>query len=1489
LNKPPSTGRPDLLGIPYRFEPLHLLGHGGGGAVWAARDRATGREVAIKLLHRGGGPAEADALIRETIALSGLEGLGLPRLLRLGRTRDGRPFLIRELIAGEGLDSVSVEQPARVPPLLCQVADALTVVHRAGLLHGDVKPANVIVRHGGGVSLVDLGLATALRQGSGLTAGLTPHFAAPEVRAGGELTPQGEVYALGVILADHIDDFPELFSVSVTDAMRQVAERATHPASERRFPSTDEFAQALRLALAGDAPLAEDPPAPWPVLGLEVTAHALEKAIAELAPGGTLYVVGPPGGGTSTLLRRIAFSAALGGAHVGYIDEVPDQEGFEDEANRAAGGSGLLIVDRPEPITAEMLAIIAGSGARLVTVRTSPVQAEPGDAGASRSEAALGASFELPPLSLPVVRQLLSGALPGLPPNLVPLVAERTGARPSALRRFVEAARTVPLAGEADVDAILAGTAPSDGDPLALLESSLARGHFSVAARALAKVTLETAHAHWLAARYELAAGTALQALELTDRGLEKVDAADRLCRERLTTTRARALLGVARYEDALAELSCAESFVGETAVEALAYRGLGQTLLGQGAVSLETLELAVEGAHALGSLRMLALCLSCLATAQWRLGRSDEAVQSYQRSIEAATQVADAGMLASALINLAGLRKERGELAESIRALESALDAARRSGRRTSLYQALLNLGNADLYLGRLERARAFLVQMGDPMALPASFGAQLRGLWADLHARSGDVEQALVEYEACSRGWAGLGRGKDAAEALLEKVLLAAGRAVDTTAWSSFEVLNSDVERAREALDDAPTALLKLAEARVAALGGEGARAEELCGEALKLAESSGQKEWAWRALALEAELSQVSGKQTRAERLRGRAVEILEDIAARLAEDLRAVFWNDPRRAALRADGTRHSVRTNQPPTLRPRSLGGHTPVQPTKSSITHSGTDAISRLSQTPLERRLAKILAINGDLAAEVELPRLAEKIVAHAAELLGAERGFLLLGQAEDSLAICASRGGQGEEHEQFSRTIAGRVLSSGMPLISVDTERDGRLVGFESVHAKLITAVACVPIFSPQGASIGALYLETRSGVRPDFADELSTLQAFADQAAIALTSARLLRELREKSVALERRNQELSVVEERLRDILGKRTARLREVREALRVTRSQLGVHSSYAGLVGSSPAMRRIYQLIQRIKDTDVPVLICGESGTGKEVVARAIHQGSVRSERKLVAINCGAIPEPILESELFGHMKGAFTGADRDRKGLLREADGGVLFLDEIGETPLRMQASLLRVLQEGRVLPVGGNEEVPIDVRVIFATNRNLDEAVRQGLFREDLLYRIRVVELTLPPLRERREDVPLLVDHFLERFAVRFNQAKKSLSRDALQRLLSHPLPGNVRQLENALLNAWVLSDTDVIQAEDIDLPGSATRSTVPEGAPAPVPTRVDATKRSTLSEHQRTERSRMAEALEAAGWNRVRAAQILGMPRRTFYRRLKEYGLQP
>ncbi len=319
------------------------------------------------------------------------------------------------------------------------------------------------------------------------------------------------------------------------------------------------------------------------------------------------------------------------------------------------------------------------------------------------------------------------------------------------------------------------------------------------------------------------------------------------------------------------------------------------------------------------------------------------------------------------------------------------------------------------------------------------------------------------------------------------------------------------------------------------------------------------------------------------------------------------------------------------------------------------------------------------------------------------------------------------------------------------------------------------------------------------------------------------------------------------------------------------------------------------MRRVYALIDRVRGTDVPILITGESGTGKEMVARAIHAASPRSKAKLLGINCGAIPEHLLESELFGHVKGAFTGADRDRKGLFREADGGSVLLDEIGEMPQKMQAGLLRVLQDRRVRPVGGTLEEPVDVRLIFATNRDLAAMVKAGTFREDLFYRINVVEVRLPPLREHAEDIPQLVDYFLGIFAARYKREKKTLTRDAMRRLTAYAWPGNIRQLEHVLLNGWILAERPELDASDFDLPdglsspASAARSSDDSRTSSVTrPSKSSRSRKSTLSQHKMDERERILKALQACNWNRVKAAELSGIPRRTFYRRLRDYGIQ-
>ncbi|MEO5367533.1 MAG: sigma-54 dependent transcriptional regulator [Magnetococcus sp. WYHC-3] len=313
-----------------------------------------------------------------------------------------------------------------------------------------------------------------------------------------------------------------------------------------------------------------------------------------------------------------------------------------------------------------------------------------------------------------------------------------------------------------------------------------------------------------------------------------------------------------------------------------------------------------------------------------------------------------------------------------------------------------------------------------------------------------------------------------------------------------------------------------------------------------------------------------------------------------------------------------------------------------------------------------------------------------------------------------------------------------------------------------------------------------------------------------------------------------------------------------------------------------LIASAPAMRILMERVARVSRTDATVLIGGESGTGKELIARTLHALGPRQQKPFVAVNCAAIPENLFESELFGHTRGAFSGAVQARKGLFVEADGGTLFLDEIGEMPLGVQAKLLRALQEQTIRPVGGTGEKPVDVRVVAASNRELEQEVAAGRFRADLYYRIHVVKLLLPPLRERREDIPLLAAQCIERFAARYNPRVKRLSADALACLMAYDFPGNVRELENLLEGAVALADGETVSAAALPALGCARtpEHLSPEGG---LPLEQIPETGLDLERHlAEVERGIIHQALSRVGGNKTRAAALLGLTFRSLRYRL-------
>jgi two-component system, NtrC family, response regulator AtoC len=340
----------------------------------------------------------------------------------------------------------------------------------------------------------------------------------------------------------------------------------------------------------------------------------------------------------------------------------------------------------------------------------------------------------------------------------------------------------------------------------------------------------------------------------------------------------------------------------------------------------------------------------------------------------------------------------------------------------------------------------------------------------------------------------------------------------------------------------------------------------------------------------------------------------------------------------------------------------------------------------------------------------------------------------------------------------------------------------------------------------------------------------------------------------------------------------------ALVRENQELRRALKRELGFHD----LVSRSAAMQRMFELASVAAKSSSTILVLGESGSGKEVLARAIHAESPRAGGPFVAISCAALTETLLESELFGHEKGAFTGAVARRKGKFEAAHGGTLFLDEVGDIGPKLQLDLLRVLEERRVQRVGGNEPIDVDVRVVAATNRDLARAVREGHFREELYYRLNVIPITLPPLRERKEDIPLLVQHFLVRLTAELGRRVEGVSPEAMAALVAHVWPGNVRELRNVLERGAVVAKGPFIQVEDLGLAPPPAPPVAAPAATAPAPAGDARAPRAEPCALEDVERRHVAEVLAWAGGNVTHAARVLGIDRMTLYNKMKRYGLK-
>jgi transcriptional regulator with GAF, ATPase, and Fis domain len=555
---------------------------------------------------------------------------------------------------------------------------------------------------------------------------------------------------------------------------------------------------------------------------------------------------------------------------------------------------------------------------------------------------------------------------------------------------------------------------------------------------------------------------------------------------------------------------------------------------------------------------------------------------------------------------------------------------------------------------------------------------------------------------------------------------------------------------------------------------------------------------------------------------------------------ASDLRIEDFNFPPTALhVLADGDTYTISAHAGVEL---TVNGHrrTTSRLAPGDVIRAGAHQIlfSPLAPAPVPSSEAAaredpLVRFSRRLLEAGSLESLLDALLEALLEVTRADKGFVIE-LADDLPVVRAARNlvpaSVEDAVSRVSDSIVQKVVQTRRPLVVADALHDAEWSSSASVVNLKLQSVMCAPLIA-RGEVFGVIYLGNDS-IRNLFdARSLETLTVFASQASLLLQNALLLRDLRHENEAL----------------------------RQAVESRR--------YGELLGAGPSMREVYRRIEKVAPTDVTVLIQGETGTGKELVAREIHRRSPRSAGPFVAVNCAAIPEGLLESELFGHVKGAFTGAVASRPGRFQAAAGGTLFLDEIGEMSQALQVKLLRAIQERAVQRVGEARPEPVDIRVVAATHRNLEEDVRSGRFREDLFYRLNVVSIGLPPLRERGEDVTVLARWFLQRYAVEFDSLARGFAPGAIAAVRKYRWPGNIRELENRVKKGAVLADGPLLTADDLDLgredlePAVALAQAIEE-----------------------FRKSYITEVLERNGGNRTKTAKDLDVDPRTVFRHLEK-----
>ncbi len=799
-------------------------------------------------------------------------------------------------------------------------------------------------------------------------------------------------------------------------------------------------------------------------------------------------------------------------------------------------------------------------------------------------------------------------------------------------------------------------------------------------------------------------------------------------------------------------------------------------------------------------------------------------------------------------LSNAGALCLEQGQWSRSFALFQKALGVAEKLDQQKPVASLLNNLGNLYLQFGRWTEAGDALeksLRMAREQNLKPLIASNLHLLTVAEEGR-GNRERVRFYLDQSLAFARELGDVVPILQSLLAK-------GYEELSRSDYDACEKSLEDLRRRSEEKgrPDFLLQAAwlQARLAMARGfaEDPGVEEALVRVEEDARKRGSGMALWQVLADRGELARARGDCAKAKTLYEESLQWIERQQEKIPAAFRESFLRDRKKEKLR------------------QALEGLTVVPEARTDVA---------TMETVMNPLFQKMLEINRRLLAQRQVDPLLEEILDAAIELTEAERGFVIHSDRQD-LTIRAARNFQKEslekEEERFSCTIARQVLRKGESTLLLDAQQDARFSQAASVHELGVRSALCVPLRAGP-LPVGLIYLDNRFRQGIFRQEHLPLLEAFADQASIILEQARLHQQNESQIDELKRSRKTIEELNAKLARDLEETVSDLHVMQESVRRQNEEAALRFTYDKIIGESPQIREVLKTIDRIIETQMPVYIYGESGTGKELIAHAIHSNSSRKAKNFVAINCASLAETLLESELFGHLRGAFTGAIQDRVGLFEVADGGSLFLDEIGDMPPTMQAKLLRVLQEGEVRRVGGQETRKVDVRIIAASNKDLKELVRQGKFREDLFYRLHVARIRLPALRQRREDIPILIRHFMKQESERAGTKPPKISKEAMKVLLDYEWPGNIRELQNEISRLVIFGPeirTPLLSpqiVEDVRRRASAASGGMDEAL-------------------GRTEKQLILEALQKTGGNKVKASRLLKIGRQTLYTKLELY----